>query len=139
LKIISHRGNTSGPNKEYENHPNTISSLLKKNIDCEIDVWFIENKFYLGHDFPQHDVEESYILQKGLWCHAKNLEALYKMNTIGDIHFFWHENDDYTLTSKNIIWTYPDKKTTSKSIIVDLNKNWRDKNYNCLGVCVDWI
>ena len=139
MKIISHRGNTSGPNKEYENHPNVISSLLKKNIDCEIDVWFIENKFYLGHDFPQHDVEESYILQKGLWCHAKNLEALYKMNTIGDIHFFWHENDDYALTSKNIIWTYPDKKTTNKSIIVDLNKNWRDKNYNCLGVCVDWI
>ena len=139
MKIISHRGNTSGPNKEYENHPNVISSLLKKNIDCEIDVWFIENKFYLGHDFPQYEVEESYILQKGLWCHAKNLEALYEMNKKNDIHFFWHENDDYALTSKNIIWTYPDKKTTNKSIIVDLNKNWRNKNYNCLGVCVDWI
>ena len=139
MKIISHRGNTSGPNKEYENHPNTISSLLKKNIDCEIDVWSVNDVFYLGHDFPQHKIDASYILQNGLWCHAKNLEALYKMNTIGDIHFFWHENDDYTLTSKNVIWTYPEKITTDNSVIVDLSNNWRDKNYNCLGVCVDWI
>jgi len=139
LKIISHRGNTEGPNKELENHPEVISSLLEKNIDCEIDVWFVDDKFYLGHDLPQYEVEESFILKRGLWCHAKNLEALYKMSNQTNVHFFWHENDDYTLTSKNIIWTFPDKKITDKSVIVDINKNWRDKNYNCLGVCVDWI
>lgn len=139
MKIISHRGNTSGPNKEFENNPDVISNLIKENIDCEIDVWCINDVFYLGHDFPQYEVDNSYILQNGLWCHAKNLEALYKMNEENSIHFFWHDKDDYTLTSKNIIWTYPDKKTTNNSVIVDLNKNWRDKNYNCLGVCVDWI
>lgn len=139
MKIISHRGNTLGPNKDLENYPNLIDSLLQKNIDCEIDVWYIDNKFYLGHDFPQYEIEESFILKKGLWCHAKNLEALYKMCNLTDIHFFWHENDDYTLTSKNIIWTFPGKKTTDNSVIVDVNKDWREKNYNCLGVCVDWI
>lgn len=139
MKIISHRGNTQGPNKEQENHPKIISNLLNQNIDCEIDVWYIGDKFYLGHDSPQYNIEESFLYLKGLWCHAKNLEALYKMNIMNNIHFFWHENDDFTLTSKNIIWTYPNKKTTSNSVIVDVNKNWRDNNYNCLGVCVDWI
>lgn len=139
MKIISHRGNTAGPNKEQENYPILINNLLQKNIDCEIDVWYLDSKFYLGHDFPQYEVNESFLFKKGLWCHAKNLEALYKMNLMNNIHFFWHENDDFTLTSKNIIWTYPNKKTTSNSVIVDVNKNWRDNNYSCLGVCVDWI
>ena len=139
MKIISHRGNTVGVNKDQENYPALIDSLLQKNIDCEIDVWYVDDKFYLGHDFPQYEVNKRFILKKGLWCHAKNLEALAKMKSMYNVHFFWHEDDDFTLTSKNIIWTYPDKKTTESSVIVDISKDWRDKKYNCFGVCVDWI
>jgi len=139
MQIISHRGNTNGPDKGSENNPDVILYLLRKNIDCEIDVWFINNKFYLGHDKPQYEVKYSFLESKGLWCHAKNLEALHEMNIKKNIHFFWHDKDDFTLTSENIIWTYPNKKTTNASVIVDLDKNWRDKNYNCFGVCVDWI
>jgi hypothetical protein len=137
--IISHRGNTSGSIEEFENRPDLISDLLDKNIDCEIDVWYLNDKFYLGHDFPKYEVDKSYILQKGLWCHAKNLESLYAMSDCDVVNFFWHQEDDFTLTSQNIIWTYPNKKTTKKSIIVDTSNNWRDKGYDCLGVCVDWI
>ena len=24
-------------------------------------------------------------------------------------HYFWHQEDDYTITSKGIIWAYPGK------------------------------
>ncbi len=39
-------------------------------------------------------------------------------NTYDTLNFFWHENDKYTLTSKNFIWTYPGEKTGGNSIIV---------------------
>jgi hypothetical protein len=31
---------------------------------------------------------------------------------------FWHQNDDFTLTSKNYIWTYPGQPYTASSVIV---------------------
>jgi len=137
--IISHRGNTSGSVEEYENHPDVINDILVKGIDCEIDVWYLNDKFYLGHNFPKYEIDNSFIMKKGLWCHAKNLPALYEMSKYDTVNFFWHQEDDFTLTSQNIIWTYPGKTTTKKSIIVDTSKNWRNKKYDCMGVCVDWI
>ena len=40
--FISHRGNISGPNKEYENKPEYIKKALTMGFDCEIDD-FIED------------------------------------------------------------------------------------------------
>ena len=53
--------------------------------------------------------------------------------------YFWHERDSYTLTSKNFIWTFPNKLVVEKSVIVDNNKKWRSKDYDCYGVCSDYI
>jgi hypothetical protein len=49
------------------------------------------------------------------------------------------QEDDFALTSSGYIWTYPNKNLTSSSIIVDLDKNWRSKNYDCFAVCVDFL
>lgn len=137
MKIISHRGNISGPNKDYENKPSHIINLLNS-YDVEIDVWKMQNGLFLGHDIPQYPIGLSFLEAKGLWCHCKNIEALEFLSRM-DINCFWHENDQYTLTSKKFIWTYPDIHVPSIGIIVDLSKNWKEKNYNCLGVCVDYL
>ncbi len=137
MKLISHRGNVNGPS-DAENDPYNIQELLYSKIDCEIDVWHIHKKFYLGHDFAQYEVDFAFLKQSGLWCHAKNLDAL---NLMLDkkINCFWHQTDDFTLTSSGFIWTFPNKNITSKSIIVDTSPEWRNKNYNCYGVCTDYI
>ena len=54
-------------------------------------------------------------------------------------NYFWHQEDYFTLTSSKYIWTYPTNLVTDKSIIVDLSKNWKNKNYDCFGVCVDFL
>jgi len=136
--IISHRGNTNGPNIDLENQPQHIQALLNAKINVEIDVWFIDKSFYLGHDAPQYRVNKKFITQKNLWCHAKNLNALFELLKLKAI-CFWHETDSYTLTSNNFIWTYPDKNTTKNSIIVDATSDWKYKKYKCAGVCVDYI
>lgn len=137
MKIISHRGNINGPSI-FENEPSHIQKCLDDGIECEIDVWKIQDTFYLGHDNPEHKIDFSFLTQKGLWCHAKNLEALSDMLK-QNINCFWHQDDDFTLTSSGYIWTYPNKNVLDKSIIVDNDPRWKEKNYQCYGVCSDYI
>ncbi|NVM34352.1 MAG: hypothetical protein HWN81_02075 [Candidatus Lokiarchaeota archaeon] len=136
-KIISHRANIKGPNKDLENNPEQILKVLKMGFDCEIDVWFVDNKFYLGHDEPQYETDYNFLSQTGLWIHCKNFKALITVPISSN--YFWHEEDDYTLTSKRYIWTYPNKIVEDNCIIVDNNVDWINKGYNCFGVCTDYI
>lgn len=137
--LISHRGNINGVDKNTENNPIHIAELLNKNIHVEIDVWYICGELILGHDSPQYKIEKRFLHHQNLWCHAKNLDALHYMLNNKIENCFWHENDYCTLTSSGYIWTFPDKRVTDKSIIVDFSNNWKDKNYCCYGVCVDFL
>lgn len=137
MVIISHRGNVKGPNPKLENNPDHIRTIIQ-HYDCEIDVWKVGDKIFLGHDNPQYPVDVSFFNHIGLWCHAKNLEALQFLLELG-ITCFYHNIDDFTLTNNRYIWTYPGKPVTRRSIIVDLSNNWIEKNYDCYGVCVDYI
>ena len=139
MLVISHRGNINGANKSTENNPGHISQLLNFNVPVEIDVWYINGQLLLGHDKPEYKIFFEFITHKNLWCHAKNLNALEYMLEANITNCFWHQTDDYTLTSSSYIWTFPNKLITKKSIIVDLTNNWKDKNYQCHGVCVDYL
>ena len=138
MKLIPHRGNLYGPNPNEENNPQYIIDTLELGYDVEIDVWYIDNKFYLGHDYAKYEIDIKFLLNEKLWCHSKNLDALNEMLNNG-IRCFWHQNDDFTLTSDGFIWTYPNKETTIKSIIVCLDDtlpNNLNKN-NIYGICGD--
>lgn len=139
MKTISHRGNISGPNQMLENNPIHIEKLLKANVDVEVDVWVVDSVLFLGHDNPVYVVNDKFINLDGLWCHAKNLDALHYMMKYNIKNYFWHQEDDFTLTSSGFIWTYPDKKTCEQSIIVDITPDWKNKGYDCFGVCVDYL
>jgi hypothetical protein len=148
MKLIAHRGNINGSNKLEENKPEYVENAISVGFDVEIDIWYNtnENNFYLGHDNPQYVVTKHWLelnINK-LWIHCKNLEALYHfVNTTNGYNYFWHQQDDFTLTSKNYIWTYPGKLHTKSSVIVmpewdDIN--WDNfKSINCFGICTDYV
>ena len=69
--------------------------------------------------------------------HAKNHKAIKPLSD-AELHWFWHDNDDYTLTTYGFIWTYPGKPYTSRSIAVK-PKQIRDDEKLCYGVCSDWV
>ena len=115
MYLISHRGNLNGIQNDKENEPGYINTAINKGFDVEVDVRFENNKFFLGHDFSQFEINKEFLLNKKIWCHAKTSEALSALDKI-KAHFFWHQEDDYTITSKGYIWTYPGKKLLSKSI-----------------------
>ncbi len=137
MYYISHRGNLSGSQPEFENKPAYIVEALNKGFDVEIDVWFKNGSFWLGHDEPTYRIYYSFLQNKKLWCHAKNIKALNEMLKIKNIHCFWHEEDTVTLTSKGYIWTYPEKDLTDKSICVLPNSNSATQSY--IGICSDYI
>lgn len=138
MLIIAHRGNLNGPS-QAENEPDYVQKAWRLGVDCEIDVHYVRGHFYLGHDVPRYKVPESYLERNGMWCHAKNLDAFLKMLENKKIHCFWHQEDDFALTSKKYIWTYPGKKTTRRSVIVSVGKDWvNEKHGRVFGICTDY-
>ena len=138
MKLISHRGNLNGKISNEENSPKYILNALNEGFDVEIDVWYKDNNFFLGHDEPEFLIKAEFLENKKLWCHAKNLDALLNLSKINSI-YFWHQEDDYTLTSNGYIWTYPGKELTLNSICVLPEKfNKREVN-KCYGICSDFI
>jgi hypothetical protein len=142
-KLISHRGNINGPMPHNENHPDYIDEAIHAGFDVEIDVWMVNNELFLGHDEPQYKIIWNWLSNRyeSLWIHCKNVEAMDFFNQNNGFNYFWHQNDDYTLTSKNILWVYPGKKLTANSICVMPEINDLDKYIlnECLGVCSDNI
>ena len=137
MLLISHRGNLNGIQSDEENKPDYLNFAMQRGFDVEVDVRFENNKFFLGHDYSQYETNSDFLLNKKIWCHAKNHEALLALNTI-NAHYFWHQEDDYTITSKGFLWTYPGKKLLTSSICV-LPETANYKKIECLGVCSDFI
>jgi hypothetical protein len=137
--LISHRGNLNGKVVDRENHPDYIDEAIKAGYDVEIDVWMVNNEFYLGHDKPQYKVIYNWLSTRyeKLWIHCKNVEAVEWFNQNG-FNYFWHEEDTVVLTSMNVLWAYPGKQPIVGSIAV-LPEIHNDKLDACIGICSDYI
>ena len=149
MKIIAHRGNLSGAEPEKENTLVRIKECISYGFDVEIDLRLIHKDFVLGHDKPEEIIELSEIIDLAdkLWIHCKNVEVLEEFisqNYGKQLNFFWHDKDNYTLTSKGYIWSYPKSYLTSNCICVmpewsmKLNNIDLIQTYNIAGVCTDF-
>jgi len=143
--LISHRGNLNGKNKNRENSPQYIREALDRGFEVEIDVWYKNKQWYLGHDEPNYLISLDFLKNPKLWCHAKNKDALYEMLE-ENIHCFWHEEDECVLTSKGIMWAHPKVIPPDNSIAVlpevsTPSNYWAKKRQikRCYGVCSDYI
>lgn len=138
MKLISHRGNLYGPNQATENSPQVVIQALHQGFEVEIDVWYVDDEWFLGHDSPQYPIGLPFLQQKGLWCHAKNLCALTGMLYHPFIHCFWHQTDYVTLTNRGIPWCFPGF-SMEKGISVLHSRNATIPRERILGICTDWI
>lgn len=138
-RIISHRGNLSGPDTEGENYPSFIKHVLELDFDCEIDVWKIANTFYLGHDKPQYEVPASFFPNSKLLIHCKNVEALNYFKTCAScLEYFWHNQDDYTITSQKRIIVYPGKCPIDNCIIMKPEHGCSNLQIGQNVICTDY-
>ena len=140
---ISHRGNLNGPDPKNENTLKSIEECINKGFQVEVDVWFENNYFYLGHDSPNIKLNSELFKNDNIWFHLKNTNAMQEINKYSPKNFFWHENDICTLTSSGKIWLFPKNYINSpKAIFVlpELSKNKMEFNkYKCFGICTDFV
>lgn len=148
IKLIAHRGNIHGPNEVRENHPSYIDEAIAAGFDAEIDLW-ANNKgdFLLGHDFGAHHIDYEWLhnRKERLWIHAKNFAALRFLKD-SDFNYFFHDDDDFTLTSKCNIWAHPRVSAQEVNGAVYVNQGWRDDIFlkgviagRPLGICSDYV
>lgn len=145
MLIVSHRGNLTGSNPDRENSIDYIEEAIAEGFDVEVDLRWKENHFYLGHDKPQYHIPMTWLVKwkDKLWIHCKDLESLDKISSSEiDFHYFWHENDRYTLTSKGIGWVLVGQTPFKNSIVVLPECiNYYDENCdkisNIMGICTD--
>ena len=142
MKLIAHRGNVNGPDPLTENTPEKIESAIAAGYDVEIDIWYDEEgKLWLGHDEPTYEITWWWLAgkQEYLWIHCKDFRTFHEFshNTSG-YNYFFHQGDDYTLTSKEYIWSSPGKSYTPNTIrMVDTKED--SQEYDCYAICSDYV
>lgn len=136
--LISHRGNLDGKKEELENNPGYIDAALYSGFDVEIDVWY-DKGWWLGHDEPQYKTNIEYLTNNRFWIHCKNIDALCLIGNTR-LNYFWHDADDYTLTSHGYIWAYPDKQVLYNSNTIAVLPELNNTDVTTFsGVCSDVI
>jgi hypothetical protein len=148
MLIIAHRGLTDGPDELLQNHPDQVQRALDQGFDAEIDLWFLDNKWYLGHDGPEHETNWNLLSQQGLWIHCKNLPAFFELKKVaGNYNYFWHDSDLVVFTSQGYVWTYFGKPETCSAnsicVMPEVTYTWLEicsmvADDKWLGFCTDW-
>lgn len=146
MKLIAHRGNIIGPNIDDENTIEQIDKCIENGYDVEIDLRYdvLSQKFWLGHDKPKNVISFFELAKRSqyLWIHCKDIDTLDFM-TRTNFNYFWHQNDDYTMTSHGHIWSYPGKTYTPSTVIVmpeECDISWDVlKATDCYAVCSDYV
>ena len=139
MRLISHRGNLTGKQPELENTPVYIREAVERGYDVEIDVWG-SNKggLYLGHDSPEQQVSVDFLSSGPYIIHAKNAGAIEPLQYY-KLHWFWHNTDDYTITSRGLVWAYPDKPSAGNNCIAVLPEIHKTPIAGFAGICSDFI
>ena len=150
-RFIAHRGITDGNYSDRENKVDTIIQALRYGYEVEVDVRLFNGEIYLGHDEPQEKLSKlwnrmrtgiDWIPYGGLWYHCKDSGSLDYFKKLNMYNYFWHDQDNFTITSKGHIWTadlcgcYP-----VDTFVVVKNKDdlVSQSETNCAGICSPFI
>jgi len=138
---ILHRGLSNGPvdNPLLENNEMLLKEKITQGWEVEIDIWKIDEKFYLGHDKPSTLLNDISLLESSnVWVHCKNITAAIACQNL-QANFFIHDTDIAVLTSKQWIWCYPGTTAERKSVCV-LPERTTIKDFSDVGaVCSDYM
>lgn len=150
--LIAHRGLTRGPDPHIENTHSAITQARQQGYDVEIDVWYCDGSWWLGHDQPQYALDLAWLRTMDrqdnldmhhVWIHAKDIKTLYQLRLCRwGGHVFFHENDPVTLTTSGYIWTFPGQSLTPLSVcVMPESAGMLDTiaQVDVWGICSDYI
>ena len=109
---IAHRGLTEGPNHDLENSVERLTLRKENGLHSEIDIWWKDNHFWIGHDFPREQVSLDFLTSPYFWIHAKHRESFLELQKVSSekalgLRIFYHTDEDYILTTLGDTIIYP--------------------------------
>ena len=143
--LISHRGNIDSINPERENTHNYIDEAINSGYHVEIDIYYHDEKLWLGHDNPETVVENKWLVDRAasLFIHAKNHAALEHFLYNTNIPVFYHSIEPHVLIGNTkLIWSHNLAEATSNSIIPLLSEEEAQKANDfrhVFGICSDFV
>lgn len=149
MKLIAHRALMEGPDKGLENDPKQVELALSRGFDVEIDLWYADRCWMLGHDYPQYIIKKDFLDTPGLWIHCKDLTSFFTLRREKHTsNYFWHDTDKVVLTNQGNVWTYfgfPEMlNEMSICVMPEVNYTWEAiesiyRNNLCMGICSDHV
>jgi hypothetical protein len=143
---ILHRGLSNGPDTTLENNYENLLVRIGEGWHVEVDVWFEDGRWWLGHDYEVAKLREiSYseleALSTGSWFHCKNVAALAEMSRLNQgWRFFSHDRDEAVLTSTSQIWCYPGIFCERGiAVLPEKCDQWSLGQNRLIGVCSDYL
>jgi|LauGreDrversion4_2_1035121.scaffolds.fasta_scaffold02508_14 hypothetical protein len=158
MRIVSHRGNLTGPDKDKENTEPYLLEALERGFDIEFDIWYMGSKFWLGHDVPTKSFSIDTLIQwatvyqnQNFYVHCKHVWALEQMvkTKKKNIIPFFHDIDQCILLSDYTIWVHPNAINAvsvrenciavfpaCKTIKYDINYDVDFERFH--GICTDY-
>lgn len=139
-----------GPNTHVENHPAHVQQVLGSGLHAEVDVRLPDHTWSLGHDHAQYEVDVEFLLQPGLWLHAKDHKAAFALSALKAQHdhlnFFWHDTDTRVLTSQGYWWslTHHELGKGCVAVMPEWCMSMPDliawsRVAPCAGICTDYL
>ena len=119
--FIAHRGNIAGADPKRENTQEYMEEAISAGYGVEVDIHWDRGVLYYGHDHSSQPVDDKFITKRDVFCHAKNIEAIPALMSLG-CNVFVHQTDPCVYTSKGQVWCYPGIHVKSdKAIWLDLH------------------
>lgn len=142
MLVYAHRGNLTGSISENENTIGQIKRALAKNVNVEVDVFYINDILYLGHDKPQEKIEKEFLKNNRILTHAKDIQTMFYLSQFREINSFIQKDENISVsTHGNVIvhqhYSFNLDWANSKTIMVDLNLN-KYKTPNVGGIITDF-
>jgi hypothetical protein len=145
MRLISHRGNTMGPDPSRENNPQYIQAAIDKGYDVEVDARLLQGGIFLGHDRPDYQVDLPWLVARKdrLWIHTKNFQAI-DFLIPHDLRVFYHQHERHVVIGNTrALWSCDLSEANGRSVVpmMGLEEIQRYKSLapGFHGVCSDYV
>jgi hypothetical protein len=135
--MIAHRGLLKGPDSSIENKVECIKRNCMNGIISEIDIWYENGLYKIGHDSPGDEISYDFLYnyRQLLLIHSKNVDTFAHFHELRyhkgiDFHYFYHTEEEVVYTSRGYIIPYPG---------VTVHNGWihmMPENKKCIGSIV---
>lgn len=150
MLLISNRGNITGENKAKQNSVPYIMRAIQLGYDVKIDIWHVNNRWYLGKEKPNCEVPFRFFYinknmkysggncNKALWIQCQNIHAFNMLIPYRwSLNYFFKNDTNMLFTSFGYIWSSDRINATHECVLA--TNDYKNVPTAQFGLCTDYV